>query len=239
MILVEGGLGTNTNDILHIEKNNGNGVFTETQQIAFTSSPYNNSGLVEDVDGDGLPDLVVYRDVYPSVLGPRFTASTTAAGTSRTRGLSIDPLITGPIGLADFNGDGKLDLIGTGSSTASVQVLLNTTGRAFGPPVDTVLMAPEGGPNLVRYQINPPDPLLDYTGDGLPDLLSYDGDGFNILASTGDGHFTALDPAVGFGGVSPPIATDINHDGGKIDLIWGNVPALAQFDGNVPGLFID
>jgi hypothetical protein len=242
MILVEGGSGTNTNVTLHILKNNGNAGFTETQQIAFTSSPYDNSGLVEDVDGDGLPDLVVYRDVYPSVLATIYFNH--GGGVFDATGLVPAPSSSVPPGkapgLADFNSDGKLDLIYNSSS--GVEVLLNTTGRAFAPGIDTVLT--HGGPNLIRYQIIPPDPLLDYTGDGLPDLLSYNGDGFSVLASTGDGHFTLLQPSVALGSGSdagysaPPIVMDINHDG-KRDLIWGPLPALDQFDENPHSLIVD
>ena len=99
-------------------------------------------------------------------------------------------------------------------------MLLNTTGRAFGPPIDTSIGRTI---NLSRDQTTPPDALLDYTGDHLADLVGYSGDGWNILASTGDGHFTPLEPPLSFGGMEvpkDPLAADINNDG-KIDLIFG------------------
>jgi len=222
MILVEGGLGTSNSVTLHILKNNGNAGFTETQQIAFTSvASYDSSRLVEDVDGDHLPDLVV----------DRFTASNGAEQTSiyfNHGGGVFDstglvPAPSGSVtagsypGLADVNGDGKLDLIYTGSV---LEVLLNTTGRAFGPPIDTSIGRTI---YLSRDQTIPPDALLDYTGDHLPDLVGYYGDNWNILASTGDGHFTTLEPPLSFGGMEvplDPVAADINNDG-KIDLIFG------------------
>ncbi|HEY4328258.1 MAG TPA: FG-GAP-like repeat-containing protein, partial [Phycisphaerae bacterium] len=245
MILVEGGLGTNNNVTLHIEKNNGNGGFTETQQIPFISfGSYDSSGLVEDVDGDGLPDLVVYRFATDNGTVETSMYFNHGGGVFDSVGLVPVPSVTPGTypGLADFNGDGKLDLVYTGFSAATqknlAEVLLNTTGRAFGAGVDTDI---NDGINLNRHQTIPPDPILDYTGDGLPDLVGYFGDNWNILASTGDGHFTTLEPPPTFGGVSVPMsatAADINNDG-KIDLIFGIVAGLNQVDENTPGLLVD
>src|SRR5262249_40324338 len=110
MILVEGGLGTNNNVTLHIFKNNGNAGFTETQQIPFISfNSYDSSGLLNDVDGDGLPDLVVYRFTASNGTVETSIYFNHGSGVFDSTGLVPATSVTPGFypGLADFNGDGK------------------------------------------------------------------------------------------------------------------------------------
>ncbi len=247
MILVEGGEGTSGSHVtLHIEKNNGNAGFTQTQEISFTSVPYDSSSLVHDVDGDGLPDLVVYN--FTGNSGAVTTTIYFNHGGGVFDSVGLVPAASASVtpgsfpGLADFNGDGKLDLVYRGFNVATqknvLEVLLNTTGRAFGAPVDSLVAA---SINLSQAGDIPPDPLLDYTGDGLADLLSDGGtetDGLSILAASSDGHFTLLNPPITFGDVlvpNAPIVTDFNNDN-RLDFIWGN--SVGAPEDNAGGLFI-
>jgi hypothetical protein len=118
-----------------------------------------------DVNGDGIPDLVVVNgDGTISVL-----INTTVPGASVA---SFAPQQTFPIGtmahavaVADMNGDGVPDLIVTNYGDSTVSVLLNTTA----PGAVVASFAPQqafytvGGPYSVQ--------AVDMNGDGLPDLV--------------------------------------------------------------------
>jgi hypothetical protein len=124
-----------------------------------------STGLVEafpplltitDVNGDGKPDLIALGSVTPSsgvfqgafqvFLGKGdgdFTSLTPVAGVSNV-----------PFQIADFNGDGKVDILG-GSKTGLLALFLGNGDGTFGDPLPLL-----PGQALIG----------DFNGDGQPDL---------------------------------------------------------------------
>jgi hypothetical protein len=113
---------------------------------------------------------------------------------------------------ADFNNDGKADLVGVGAKNDQVVLLGNGDGTFMAQPVFT------------GYAI---DAVADINGDGIPDLVASldlgNGHGFNtygVYLGNGDGTFGPFITAVFVDGSLPTfgLAADMNGDG-KVDLI--------------------
>src|SRR5262249_11138859 len=140
-----------------------------------------------DLNGDGLPDLIVansgsntvlvYRGLAPGQFGPaqRFFAGTNPVG----------------ITVADLNGDQVPDLVIANAGSNDVSVLLGQgTGAGwtmtYGPRVNT------GGQGPTATVVQ------DVTGDGIPDIvvsntLSND---VAVLPSVGGGFFNDQSPTL-------------------------------------------
>src|SRR5262249_11385920 len=74
-----------------------------------------------DLDGDGWPDLILGRSVYQNIEGPngrRFKNVTALCN------LNIDPNISG-LAIADFDGDGRMDLYAARSGQAKASSWLS------------------------------------------------------------------------------------------------------------------
>jgi hypothetical protein len=189
--------------------------FAAQQTFAFGSSP--RSVAVADFNGDGKPDMAVANAGETRV---SVSLNTTPQGAAT---FSFAPLQTLPeqgwavfVAAADFNGDGRPDLVvSDGGNLATV--LLNTTavgastasfsaGRTFAVPSATAIT------------------VADFNGDGKPDFVVSDGPGNNsvsfFLNTTPAGSdtvsFVRQDYNVGNSG--PLAVADINGDG-KPDLI--------------------
>lgn len=111
---------------------------------------------------------------------------------------------------ADFNGDGRLDLGGTGFN--AVSVMLNNGTGTFGPKTDFAIAAQA---QAVAAG--------DFDGDGKMDLVVTLNDSqlsFALLTGTGTGRFNAPVYFPNTSGFDSPavIATDLNNDG-KLDLV--------------------
>ena len=142
--------------------------------------------------------------------------------------------VSGTMAAADFNGDGKPDLVvglvvslGHDSLASEVGVLLNN-GAGFSPPIITPLKGPfPGGP---VYTV-----AADFNGDGKMDLAVGTSQAA-ILLGNGDGTFQPeVDYGLGVFSSGPLAAGDFNNDG-KIDLL-GIGFSLSVILGNGNGTF--
>jgi len=117
-------------------RNNGKGVFTDVSGAAGLT-PYVGNGLgvaVGDYDDDGLPDVFVANDAVPNFLfhnegGGRFAEVGLPAGVSVARdGKSRAGMGTE---FADYNGDGRLDLVVTNHEFETHSLFRNDGGGVF------------------------------------------------------------------------------------------------------------
>jgi FG-GAP-like repeat/Protein of unknown function (DUF1573) len=212
----------------------GNGSFMDIRTVALgPSSFFPQAGVAADFNGDGKLDLAVAEGNYPNAqvsveLGrgngtfrkPIISALSTSA-TNPTLMLS-----------AEFNGDGKADLVVQDDYGDGFQVLLGRGDGSFGTPVD----------NPLSYQM-----LSFVTGDlnrdGKADLVVTPSNGnpfVNVYLSNGDGSFTLGQQYVVYPN-SYVTAADVNGDG-ILDLIVGayyysSGSNLLVFLGNGDGTF--
>jgi hypothetical protein len=131
-------------------RNDGKGTFTDVTSAAGLSKFLGN-GLgvaVGDYDDDGKPDVFVANDSVPNFLfhnegGGRFTEVGLLAGVAVAR--DGKPRAGMGTEFADFDGDGKLDLVVTNHEFESTSLFHNDGRGAF---VDVTLDAGIGSPTL-------------------------------------------------------------------------------------------
>jgi hypothetical protein len=134
------------------------------------------------------------------------------------------------VAMADFNGDGKLDLA-VGNQFYYVSILMGYGDGTFGPPVNYNL----GDETEARSIV-----VGDFNGDGHPDLAVGILDGIQVLINKGDGTFypPVLYGVGGFPCQPASIAIgDFNRDH-KLDLVAATVYCgVAVLQGNGDGTF--
>ncbi len=198
----------------------GDGTFRTGRSFALSASPA--AMAAGDLDRDGWSDLVVTNGNKVSIL-------LNNNGKGFKPPLDYSSGISGPvsIGMADLNGDGKLDLAVANASGANVAVLI---GNGDGTFQDAVDYDAGGNPESVA--------IGDLNGDGKPDLVVAD---FNfsgsVLLGNGDGTFQ---PATSFplsGFAFFATLADLNNDG-KLDLVISySVHNITVLLGNGDGSF--
>jgi hypothetical protein len=208
---------------LKVLLNDGRGNFSQVSTQSF-SGTYPGPALVADLDGDGMPDLVLavqnattgttgMIDWLRNLGDGNFAAPVQLAVTAGdNRGFSV----------ADFNGDTLPDILYTAvdSSTGAdaLHILFNQGGGTF---VDT----PVSGLNGVTGVATP----IDFNHDGIPDLAVQTS---SLSASivlysfqgNGDGSFTQVaSNTIAPAGFAPYslVVGDFDHDG-NLDLAGAN-----------------
>ncbi|HPS80127.1 MAG TPA: VCBS repeat-containing protein, partial [Thermoanaerobaculaceae bacterium] len=162
---------------------------------------------VGDVDGDGIPDLVVSD--YTTATGIVMLGH---GDGSFTTGSSFGTVTApGPIALADFNGDGWLDVAVASANTETTKNIVSVhlgdgTGHFTSGPTTTIKW-------LLPRVIAPVDMNL----DGTMDLVASDPLGPTlILLGDGLGGFTSAGTMAGGEEI---VTGDFNHDGVVVGVI--------------------
>jgi hypothetical protein len=235
-----GGTVAPTGTVSFLDASNGNSVLaTGSLGAAVAGVGWPNPGslantldtqfvLVADLNGDGIPDLVLGSNFVSIYLG-------NADGTySEGATISVQQAPTShPIVIADFNGDGIPDLGIPLYGSNDIAILLGKGNGTFAAPV----LASVPGSDITIEQIV----VADFNGDGIPDLAviaAADTSTVDILLGNGDGTFTAETTNPPISGIPSHIATgDFNGDG-KTDLaVTENAGTIAILLGNGDGTF--
>jgi hypothetical protein len=137
---------------------------------------------------------------------------------------------SGSIALADFNGDGKLDIAVSNFNSNTISVFLNKGDGTFGSPVVTTIQT-LGASNLGAIVSG------DFNEDGKTDLIVATVAGSQsdiVLLGNGDGSFAQADPIPNSFGFFQGRVADLNGDK-HLDLVAGGngnmTVALGKGDG--------
>ncbi|MGA2355472.1 MAG: Ig-like domain repeat protein [Terriglobales bacterium] len=188
---------------------------------------------VADVNGDGKLDLIVANqggeangDGSVAVMLGNGDGTFQAAVTYDSGGPFPDSL-----GIADLNGDGKLDIVVANRNNSTVGVLLGNGDGTFQPSV----AYSSGGENAVTVAVG------DVNRDGKLDLLvanefadsDSESGSVGVLLGNGDGTFqTVVTYSSGAAATGAVAVADLTGDG-KLDLVITNFGGEANGDGNV------
>src|SRR5438477_3089672 len=172
----------------------GTGDGTFGQALFFSTDPGPRLAAA-DLNGDHLTDLVVTS--FQAQATTVFPAN--GDGTFRVSARYSAAVGANPVGtvLADFNGDGKTDMVRLNSSNTHMEFFAGAGDGTFLAPVQ-LLASAQGAA------------VADMNGDGKPDLVGSNGC-IGILLGAGDGTFT-----FGPGGTcisGAPAVGDFNGDG--------------------------
>ena len=182
--------------------------------------------LVADLNGDGIPDLILGSNVVSIYLG-KADGTYTEAAVPSIQGPTSYPIVN-----ADFNGDGIPDLAVPLYGSNEIAILLGKGDGTFAEPV----MASVPGSIVDIAQVV----VGDFNGDGIPDLAVIDSgsSSVDILLGNGDGTFTAETTKPPISGTPSYIATgDFSRDG-KTDLAVAETSGtIAILLGNGDGTF--
>ncbi|NNB97255.1 hypothetical protein HI113_25455 [Corallococcus exiguus] len=207
-------------------KGTGTG-FAATRVLSGASGAQLSSSRFLDVDGDARPELV--RNFSEAWQINRLQGE--SLGTTATKWTGTDgmPLYNDTTFFADLNGDGRVDVVRTGSESMSVR-WNRATGLAASvqkPPVDGVSLLP--GANTRFHDVN---------GDGLADVVQLSTNWFKVYLGKGDCTFVAgplQNYPWGEGTTQANVKlADLNRDG-LMDLVYVRNGYVSWYRGKAGG----
>jgi hypothetical protein len=230
----------------------GNGDGTFQSVVTYDSGgDFSMSVAVADVNGDGKPDLlVVSQCVSNNCLNGGVVGVLLGNGDGTFEAVvtyGSGGYLARAVAVADFNGDGRPDLVvancggssgcGGGNNDGTVGVLLGNGDGTFkaAVPYDS------GGCNALSVAV------ADVNGDGIPDVLVANqgttntcGNGLaGVLLGNGDG---TLKPVVTFGSggweSSSVAVADINEDGNPDLLVANGCASSSNCDNGTVGILL-
>jgi hypothetical protein len=218
--------------------NPGNGNFAAVTPATLAGSGGANSVALGDLNGDGKLDIVLGRFFDPQAQQPLPSLVYLNPGSGQFGAVTPAPLLASTIfalsvALADFDGDGRLDVV-LGSPAANLPSLVyrNPGTGNFGSVVPTPLRSSGGANSVAAGDVN---------GDGKPDIVLGKGNSQSQLyLNPGSGDFTAVTPAPIVGSGGPTIAIklgDMNGDGLTDLVVANNVQSAQVFLNNGRGGF--
>ncbi len=169
-------------------------------------------GQICDLDGDDYIDMAVISEVTSDVRV--FKNRADASGLFVTPNFSVTPVGTepSPNENADFNGDGKTDIVTCNGAAGSISILLGNGDGSFQPAVDYAM---GNGPHGLA--------VLDCDGDGDIDVVTSNvgSDDITLRRNLGNGTFGPVTSFEGGGSGEYALnAADMDNDG-IMDLVAG------------------
>ncbi len=172
-----------------------------------------------DLNGDGKPDIVVSnKDDGTISVFQNTTTVATSPTFSAQKILSVGNQPYG-VAIADFNGDGKSDVVVANYASNTVSILLNATTTVGGTVAFAAQQTFDGGN---PYAVT----TADINGDGKPDVIvAVPGNSTAavLLNTSGSGGLNFASPMYLSVGSSPTAiaTTDANSDG-RVDIVSAN-----------------
>jgi hypothetical protein len=184
---------------------NGDGTFQAARTFDVGSQPF--VVAVDDFNGDGRADLAVTnRGTRPSYPGNVAVLVGNGDGTFQAaRNFRVGNLPYG-VKVADFNRDGKRDLVVANTDSKNVSLLLGNGDGTF------------QAPQLIIGAHPASVSVADFNGDGVPDLLVNVYYRHYVLLGSGDGTFPTRREVFDVSGAVAGPAGDFNGDG-VLDLV--------------------